>query len=264
MYFIPSRIAKIDFTVLNNRIRPIGDVNRPIRTNLDINRPEGVAQPSDQFRLLLGGIPASLFIDTEANNSMRSKITGDRRALPLLGELFTVKQFQPAILGIGTRADALQNPRCPGIGEIHRPGHSIGDALIPGPIGDKRLPIAIHLVSPRIAEALHKHTQLEGVRTKVPHPATVQPLHTMGRFNVAVDIDRLVHVKLTIMAPTQGVKDVVGIFSAKPGKDHPPLIGPAVAIRVLEMQQLGALPHVDPAIPGFNSRWNEKPLGEHR
>ena len=53
MNVIASRIAEIDLTVLDDRVRPIGDVKRAIRTKLDVYGSKMNAASAQYIRHLL-------------------------------------------------------------------------------------------------------------------------------------------------------------------------------------------------------------------
>ena len=72
----------------------------------------------------------------------------------------------------------------------------------------------------------------------------------MGRLDMAMDIDRLVEVEHPVEAPPQGVEDVMRILGAEAREDDAGPVGLAVAVGVLEVEELGAVGHIAPPSPG--------------
>ena len=55
----------------------------------------------------------------------------------------------------------------------------------------------------------------------------------------------------------------MGILRAKAGHHDPPIVGFAVAIRVLQVEQLSALADIDAAVTRLDSGGDEQVVGEH-
>ena len=193
---------------------------------------------------------------------MSSEITGDGRALPVLWPVGALNQFQAAEFGIRTRADAIEQSTSTCVGKIHGAWHAITDPLKTCPIGHEGLSIEIKLVTPWIAEASEIDIQLQVVWAKVQHPTTVEPNQTMGCFQMAVNVDGLVHVELTIVPPSKGVEDMMRVLSAKSRENDATLISASITIGVLEVEQFGALSDVGTSIPRLNARWHEQTIGK--
>jgi hypothetical protein len=58
------------------------------------------------------------------------------------------------------------------------------------------------------------------------------------------------------------VDDVVGVLRAEAREDHAALVGLAVAVRVLEVDELGAVGDVAPAVAGLDARGDEEAFRE--
>ena len=54
---------------------------------------------------------------------------------------------------------------------------------------------------------------------ELPDAAAVQPADAVGRFDVRMNVDRLVEIEHAVGPPAQRVQDVVRIFGAETGKD---------------------------------------------
>src|SRR5262245_51553674 len=63
---IASRVAKIHLAMLDDRVIPIGYVNRPIGTHLDVDGSECDVTRLDQFRLLARNVARPLFGNNKA------------------------------------------------------------------------------------------------------------------------------------------------------------------------------------------------------
>ena len=86
----------------------------------------------------------------------------------------------------------------------------------------------------------------------------------MGRFEMAVDINRLVEIELPIATPMQGMQNVMRVFGPEAGEDHPPFIGFAIPVRVTEEKELRALPHIDPSIARLDAGRDQQAFGKDR
>ena len=117
---------------------------------------------------------------------------------------------------LGTpRIQATHNSLGAWRGHKDRTRKDVVNAFAVSPIRCKRLAPFIKVMPPWIHKSHAQYIELHRLRAKPPDTATIQMLDTIGRFHMTVDIDRLVHVKLTVVAPTQGVKQMMRIFSAK-------------------------------------------------
>ena len=106
-----------------------------------------------------------------------------------------------------------------GVSEISSAGQSKADALRTRAVGYKGLSVIVKSVAPRIAKPFHKDSQIHGRRTQMPYPSAVQPLDTVGRFDVAVNVNGLVKIKLPVRPPAQRVHDVMRVFGSEAGED---------------------------------------------
>ena len=245
MDLVAAGIPEIHFAVLDDRVGPICDIQGAVRTDFDVDRPEILAASPDQFRLFLSGVARPLFFDGEPDDPMGPEIVGDGRALPSLGEVVAVNQFQAAVFGIAARADAFQRPGGSGVGEVHRAGHAVVDAMGTGSVGEERLAVAIEIVSPRIAEPAQEDFQFQGLGAQVPDAGAVEPSHPVRGLDMAMDVNRLIHVQLAVVSPAEGMQHVMSVFGAESRQHDFAAIGLAVAVGIGEVQQQGVLRDVD-------------------
>src|SRR5229473_382092 len=96
-------------------------------------------------------------------------------------------------------------------------------------------------MSPRVAEAFEKNSQLHRGRAQMKYAAAVEPNHPMRGFQVAVDVNRLVEIELAVVSPPQGVHNVMRVLGAETGEHHAAFVGLVIAVGILEMEQFGAL-----------------------
>src|SRR5262245_17899789 len=136
-----------------------------------------------------------------------------------------------------------------GIGEA---GHQVVDAVAAGAVGPERVPPAVELVAPRIAHALDEDLEVEARGAEPPDAGAAEAARAARGLDVAVDVDRLVEVERAVGAPAERVDDVVRVLGAEAGQDDATLVGLAVAVGVLEMDQLGAVGDVAAAVPGLD------------
>src|SRR5947207_15810618 len=94
--------------MLNDRIRPFGNVERAVRAELNVDGTEGDvgrAQQVRHFLRLKAGAGLAVF---EMDDPMRAEIAGDEVALPIVGELRRANDFEAGEFRIVAGADALQ------------------------------------------------------------------------------------------------------------------------------------------------------------
>src|SRR5437868_6274297 len=103
-------------------------------------------------------------------------------------------------------------------------------------------------MAPTIHESLHEYIQFHRGRTQVQDTATVQADDAMGRFKMAVNVDRLIHVELAIKSPAQRMECVMCVFRPETGKDNALMICNSITVGIFEVEQFRALPDVRPAI----------------
>ena len=145
---------------------------------------------------------------------MGAKVVGEQRALPGVGQMPAVDDFQSAIFGAAW-VQAGQDPVGSLGGDERRAGKDIVDALAAGAVGGKRLSPAVEGVPPGIDQPAGEDFQLERFGAELPDAAGREPAHAPGRFEMAVDVDRLVEVEQSVGTPAEGVQQVVGVFGAE-------------------------------------------------
>ena len=84
---VATRVAEIDFAVLDDRVVPVGNVDRSVRSHLHVDRAEGDVIRLDQLDLLARAEAGSVLADDVAADAMASEIVGDQVALPVVGQV---------------------------------------------------------------------------------------------------------------------------------------------------------------------------------
>ena len=162
MLVIAARVAKVHFPVLNDRIRPVGDIQRAVGAKFYVDRAEIDVGGSDKIGQLFRDIGRILGRHREPNDAVSAKVAGDHVALPRVGKLLGVDDFQTAKFRVTARADAAQRSAGAGIGHIHGAWNHVIDTLTPSAVRGERLTERIDLMPPRIDESAHMHAEGHG------------------------------------------------------------------------------------------------------
>ena len=227
MSVVTTGITKVDFAVLDNRVVPVGNVDGSVRPLLDIDRAKRDVLRTDQVGLLPGGKPRSVFTQHKPTDTMTTEIMGDQISLPVIREMSSIDHFQAAILG-ASWIQSMQNARHTKDRRIGCPRNDVIDSLAPGTIGHKRLSPAIKSVTPSVDPAPSENIEFHRFWTEPPDSPGIQSANAEGGLDMAVNVDRLIHVELAIHPPAKRVQDVVGVFGTEPAQHNPRLIGFAV------------------------------------
>ena len=179
----------------------------------------------------------------------------------VLGQVPAAEDLEPAMLR-AAGVEALEDPDGVGRGEVVRAGEDIVDPLAARAVGGERLAPAVDVVAPGVDEPAHEHVELHRLGAELPDPAAAQAADAVRRLDVAVDIDRLIHVELAVPAPSEGVEDVVRVLGAEAREDDPAGVGLAVAVGVLEVEQFGAVGDVDAAVARLDAGRDQQAVGE--
>ncbi len=100
MRVVAARVAEVDFAVLDDRVVPVGDVDRAVRPHLHVDRAKGDVVRLDDFRSALASEkPEPSSVSDEPADAMAAKVVRDQAALPVVGQVPAADDFQPAMLG---------------------------------------------------------------------------------------------------------------------------------------------------------------------
>src|SRR5438132_604729 len=217
----------------------------------------------DELRHFARGIAGSILAEHEAADAMAAKIVGNGVAAPGFGEMAATDNLQSTMLGT-SRVEPRQQARGVLGEDVACPRQSVIDPFTEGSVRHKRLAPAIEVMAPGIAEAAEEDLKLHRVGSKLPDAARFQPPHSVGRLDVAVDIDRLVEVEHAVRAPAKRMQNMVRVLGAEAGKDDAPVIGLAIAVRIHEVDEFGAVGDVRASVARLNSGGNEQTVCEDR
>src|SRR5262245_8709983 len=96
MFMVSPGIPKIDFTMLDDGVRPIGDVKRAVWSKLHIDGTKGDVCRANQIRHFFGYVSRALLLNAEPDDAVGPKVARDEVALPFLGEVFAPDNSQAA------------------------------------------------------------------------------------------------------------------------------------------------------------------------
>src|SRR5262249_41723351 len=206
---------------------------------LHVHRAERGVVGLDEFGLLLCKVAGAVVIQDEAADAMPAEIVGDDVALPVVGKVAAAEDLLAAVLR-ATGVQTLQHARCVGRGGVAAAWDQVVYAFGPRAVGDERLAPAVKVVAPGVPPAASKDLQPFRLGPKLPNAASAQSPNAVGRLDVAMDVDGLIHVEHAVRAPAKGVQHVMGVFGAETGQDDLAAGGFAFAVGVAEMEEVGA------------------------
>jgi hypothetical protein len=109
---------------------------------------------------------------------------------------------------------------------------------------------------------LEEGIEVAGAGTVAPDPGAVQGLDTVGGLDAGVDVVALTEPQFTPETPVDAIDHLVRIGGAEAAHEEAPRVGLAIAVGVLEMEQLGALGDVESAIAELDPGGHEEALDE--
>ena len=189
MFVVAAWVAKIHFTVLNDGIRPVGNVERAVGTQFHVYGAKSYIGAAQQVAKFPRHVARALLLDGKTHHPMRAEIAGDGIALPILGKMPAANDLQSAKFRITAGADALKLPAHVGVSEVGRSRQAEAQALGARAVGHERLAELIELMAPWIAKPAQKNAQLLRGWPQMPDAAAVESFYAVRRFHVAVDVD---------------------------------------------------------------------------
>ena len=185
---VAAVVAEVDFAVLDDRVVPVGDVDRAVGAHLDVYRAERGVLRLDQLALLARGEPRAVVAEDISANAVAAEVVCDQATVPAIGEVSAADHFKAAILGTAG-IEPLKNPDGVGRGEIVRAGERVVDPLAAGAVGREGLSPAVKVEAPGVHEASDENAQLHRLGAKFPNAAAAEPSDAQRGFDVAVYID---------------------------------------------------------------------------
>ena len=259
---VAARVAEVHFAVVDDGVAPVGDVERAVGAELHVNRAEGVVRGAADVRLLLGDVARALVGDAERSHAVRAEVARHHAALPVGGEVRAADDFEAGELRVAAGTDAAEDAPGARVGLIHRAGQAPVDARAARAVGHEALAELVELMAPTVHPALEDDLELLRRRLEAEHAARAQAHDAVGRLDFAAGVDGLAHPEAAVRAPTERVEIVVRVLGAEAGEDDAAHVGLAVAVGVLQVQQLGALRDIHAAVAGREAGGDEHVLGE--
>ena len=259
---VAAVVAEVDFAVLDDRVAPIGEVERAVGPELPVEGTEAGIGGAHHVGHLAGDVGGALVGGFEAHDAVGAEIGGDEVALPVGGEVGAVDDLEAGEFRVVAGADAGELAAGGGEGEVGRAGDGPAHALETGAVGDEGLAVGIELVAPGIDPAAVANLQLLVARVEAEDAAGGEAGDAVGRLGVGAGVNGLGEIEAAVGAPARAVDVVVGVLGAEAAEDDAALIGLAVAIGIAEVEELGALRDVDAAVAGRDAGGNEETVGE--
>ena len=248
--------------VADDGVVPVRHVQGAVRPHPDLDRPEHVAARLDDGRELCGGEEAVLEPQLVLFENVGVIAANDRPALHFTRKMAAVQELEPHLLdGGGEKVHRLGVDRqrrshqargrvpCPDVRTAFVEGLSVFGGDHPPAVRAGR-------------RELEERVEVAGPRAPAPDPRAVQCFDAGRRFHPGVDVVPLREPEFAAEPPVQPVDHLVRVGGAEPAQDDPAGVGPSVAIGVAEMQQFGALRHVEPAVSQLDPGGHEEVLGE--
>ena len=177
------------------------------------------------------------------------KVRGGQRAPPFIGDVTAGENLQPAKLGL-PGVEPLDSPAGSGRSHENRTGKDEIDPLPPCSVRHEALAPFVENVTPRVDQAFHEDFGTPGLGPVMPHSTSQKATNAIRGIKVGMNVDRLVEPHHSLGPPTESMHDMVGILGSEARKDDPALIGFAVAIGILQKQDVVAVGHVNTPVTG--------------
>ena len=145
---VAPRIAKIHFTVLDDRVAPIGEIQRAVGPELHVERTKRAVRGPHHIGHFLCDVGRALVGNLEAHHAVCPEIRRNHVTLPIVRKLRAPDNFETGKFRVSARAHALQFSPRRRQRPVGRPQHRPAHPGTPGSVGSKRLPKFIKLVAP--------------------------------------------------------------------------------------------------------------------
>ena len=264
---IAPRIAEVHLAVLDDRVVPIRDVDRAVGPHLHVHRPEGAMRRDEEVFGLSRDVSGAVVLEHERVHAIAAEVARHEAPAPRLRQMASRDDLETRLLRL-TGVQSAHHARGIDGRLVRGPRERVVDALRAGAVGQERLAERIEMMAPHVDAAAREHVQLHEVRLEPPHAAAEQAARAPRRLDVGVDVNRLIEEEVSAGAPAQRVNDVVRVFGPEAGEDDAAAVGDFVAVRVLEVQELGRVRDVHRqvrhAVVRRDAGRNQQVVGEHR
>ena len=129
-------VAEVDLAMLDDRVVPVGDVDRAVGPHLHVDRSERHPLRVDQIGQLLTRKPGALLREPKAADTIGPEVVRDELALRVVGQMTAVGDLEPAVFR-AARIHALENARCARGCLIGRSRKAVINPFAAGAVGDE-------------------------------------------------------------------------------------------------------------------------------
>ena len=257
---VSCRISVRIVLVAGDRVVPVNDVNRSVGPLFHVHRTE-VAVPRLQDRFLP--------LQRESRTVGANRKPLDPVGLEIADHEVASHRFRnPTAI---QEADATVSARVSDppelqlVGGGHLPGRQVGHAA--GTVDAENLPPAIEGPTPGIPrshEVIQQRVQLQSPRPKAVEAGLEQVARSPRRLDARFASVPLAEVQFSTRTPDERVDRLVRVPVAEPAQHHTAAVGSTIVIGVLQEQDLGVLPDIDPAVSPLHPGRDIQPLGKNR
>jgi hypothetical protein len=265
MRLVAARIAERILHVTDQRIEPVRDVERAIRSELQRHRPE-VGILGLQQRLHFDADEAGPFLDHAILlDALKSDHVVEQEVpLRLVWELPAAYELDAARRPHLRERPLLQRLVLARVVHVTRERGAIVIVAIRC-VGDEVLTPAVHDMSPRIREGVgDEDAQLLRARLVAEHAGVFHADGTVGRLDLRMVKRALLEVEVATRSPREGMDRVMTVLRAEPVEDNPSFVRAAVAVGVAQEHQVRLLGDVDAAVTQLETHRHVEAVGEDR
>ena len=253
-----------DLVMIDDGIKPVRDVDRPVGTLTDIHRTETFVSAVDQLHRRRGGKSRALRHQRDSRD-LAGKITGDDGVV--LNPVGQVRRTH------NVPAHALSG-RLPDLGELHElAGMGRGDEarcrkteVRPVAFHKERAPL---IKSDPAGILAHHRGKTEGIeplqsRIKAPESGGVAPRNAPRGLNLGKGVKALTEIHKPSRIEDEIADILMGVTGSESGEDDAFFIGPVVTVGVFEKNKIGVFGDPGAAVAEGESHGHVEPVGKER
>ncbi len=260
---VATWIAHVMLHVTDDRVLPVGEVNRAVGTDLEVHRSEvGVGRSDDRLHFHAANARAVLFQTVLENSLEADHVAHEEVALQFFGEVAAGEDFRGR-QGARALLIHLRRSRVLLVGAVEMTGDQRGVIrLSAGAIGDDLLSPTIDGVPVRVGEAVrHVPFGFERSRVESPDRAVEVAGGAVGRLHLAAVEHTFAEVEPSAVQQ-EAVGRVVRVARREVAQEARVLVGLAVAIGVLQVNEVGRLRDEHTVVPELKAGGIPQVVGE--
>ena len=257
---VPQRVLHVS----DQRIEPVGDVERPVEPEFDRNRPEVRIRRHQQRFGLHGDEPGAVLPYLVLLDALEAdRVRHQEIALGIVGKVAAADELHVRGRPYLGQRPHLHRPLLAGIVDVAGERRAVVVVSV-GRVGDEVLTPPIDDVAPGIGEAVaDEHAELFGARFVSEDARFLEPHRAVRCFDLRMEKGPFLEIQVAARTPGEGVDGVMAVFSAEAVQHDAALVGFAVSVRVAQEHQVGLLRDVRSAIPQLETRRNVEAVGKH-